>query len=182
MFLGRRVSRQCRDSRPPRATRTIRRSPRFPFSRQARPVLCSPREAQITLANAESTNIMAVANSPALWAAVAGIFLVIIVQSAIYITAVRKVAPVVDLSREDMKVSFRSGAVSAIGPSHAVCLVAIALLALFGAPAVLARIGLIGSAAYDMSAEHRIRLHGRETGSSSSVVIEGPFEYFSLRR
>ncbi|WP_124394193.1 DUF5058 family protein, partial [Rhodococcus wratislaviensis] len=86
---------------------------------------------------------MAVANSPVLWAAVAGIFAVIIVQSAIYITAVRKVAPAADLSREDMKVSFRSGAVSAVGPSIAVCLVAIALLALFGTPAVLARIGLI---------------------------------------
>ncbi|QYB07042.1 DUF5058 family protein [Rhodococcus sp. USK10] len=95
---------------------------------------------------------MAVANSPVLWAAVAGIFAVIIVQSAIYITAVRKVAPAADLSREDMKVSFRSGAVSAVGPSIAVCLVAIALLALFGTPAVLARIGLIGSAAYDVSA------------------------------
>lgn len=105
-----------------------------------------------TLASGESTNIMAIANSPVLWVAVAGIFAVIVVQSAIYMTAVRKVAPVADMSREDMKVSFRSGAVSAIGPSLAVCLVAIALLALFGTPAVLARIGLIGSAAYDVSA------------------------------
>ncbi|MBV6759061.1 DUF5058 family protein [Rhodococcus opacus] len=104
------------------------------------------------LASGASTNILAVANSPALWVAVAGIFVIIVVQSAIYITAVRKVAPVADMSSEDMKVSFRSGAVSAIGPSLAVCLVAIALIALFGTPAVLARIGLIGSAAYDVSA------------------------------
>ncbi|ABG94731.1 conserved hypothetical protein [Rhodococcus jostii RHA1] len=103
-------------------------------------------------ASGTSTDIMAVANSPVLWVAVAGIFVVIVVQSAIYMTAVRKVAPVADMSPEDMKVSFRSGAVSAIGPSLAVCLVAIALLALFGTPAVLARIGLIGSAAYDVSA------------------------------
>jgi hypothetical protein len=102
--------------------------------------------------NGESTNIIAVANSPVLWVAVAGIFVVIIVQSAIYMTAARKVAPVAGMSQEDIKVSVRSGAVSAIGPSLAVCLVAIALLALFGTPAVLARIGLIGSAAYDVSA------------------------------
>ena len=99
-------------------------------------------------ASGASTDIMAVANSPVLWVAVAGIFVVIVVQSAIYMTAVRKVAPVADMSPEDMKVSFRSGAVSAIGPSLAVCLVAIALLTLFGTPAVLVRIGLVGSAAY----------------------------------
>ncbi len=44
-------------------------------------------------ASGTSTDIMAVANSPVLWVAVAGIFVVIVVQSAIYMTAVRKVAP-----------------------------------------------------------------------------------------
>lgn len=39
----------------------------------------------------------------------------------------------------ELKQAFRSGAVASIGPSLTVVLVAIALLALFGTPAVLAR-------------------------------------------
>lgn len=99
-----------------------------------------------------STDILAIANTPVLWICVAGVFGVIVVQSLIFLRAVRRAAPAVEMTPEDIRTSFRSGAVSAIGPSLAVALVAIALLALFGAPAVLSRIGLIGSAAYDVSA------------------------------
>lgn len=98
------------------------------------------------------SDILAVANNPVLWMCVAGVFAVIIVQSAIFLKAARRAAPAVEMSPADIRTSFRSGAVSAIGPSLAVSLVAVALLGLFGAPAVLSRIGLIGSAAYDVSA------------------------------
>ncbi|KUM34649.1 DUF5058 family protein [Arthrobacter sp. EpRS71] len=104
------------------------------------------------LAPNDSTDIMAIANNPVLWICVAGVFGVIIIQSLIFMKAARRAAPSVDMSARDIRTSFRSGAVSAIGPSLAVSLVAIALLGLFGAPAVLSRIGLIGSAAYDVSA------------------------------
>ncbi|MHC6594625.1 DUF5058 family protein [Arthrobacter sp. C152] len=98
------------------------------------------------------TDILSIANNPVLWICVAGVFGVIIIQSVIFMGAARRAAPAVDMSPTDIRTSFRSGAVSAIGPSLAVSLVAIALLGLFGAPAVLSRIGLIGSAAYDVSA------------------------------
>ena len=104
------------------------------------------------LAPTGSTDILAIANAPVLWLCVAGVFGVIVVQSLIFLRAVRRAAPAVQMTPGDIRTSFRSGAVSAIGPSLAVALVAIALLALFGAPAVLSRIGLIGSAAYDVSA------------------------------
>jgi hypothetical protein len=104
------------------------------------------------LAPTGSPDILAIANAPVLWLCVAGVFGVIVVQSLIFLRAVRRAAPSVQMTPGDIRTSFRSGAVSAIGPSLAVSLVAIALLALFGAPAVLSRIGLIGSAAYDVSA------------------------------
>jgi len=104
------------------------------------------------LAGTGPTDILSVANNPVLWICVAGVFGVIIIQSVIFMRAARRAAPAVDMSPKDIKTSFRSGAVSAIGPSLAVSLVAIALLGLFGAPAVLSRIGLIGSAAYDVAA------------------------------
>jgi hypothetical protein len=99
-----------------------------------------------------STDILAVANSPILWICGLGVFAVIIIQSVIYIRAARKAAPAAGMTEAELKTSFRSGAVAAIGPSLAVVLVAVALLALFGTPAVLVRIGLIGSAAYETGA------------------------------
>lgn len=95
----------------------------------------------------DSTDIWALANSPVLWLCALGVFAVIFVQCVHYTRAVKKAAPHVDMPLAEVKESFRAGAVASIGPSLAVVLVAIALLALFGTPAVLVRIGLIGSAA-----------------------------------
>lgn len=103
-------------------------------------------------ADASSTNILAVANLPVLWICALGVFAVIIVQTVIYIRAARVAAPAADMSQEELKTSFRAGAVSAVGPSLAVALVAIALLAVFGTPAVLVRIGLIGSVSFETGA------------------------------
>lgn len=98
-------------------------------------------------AAAGSTDIMAVANSPLVWACALGVFAVIFIQTFIYIKAARRTAPEIGMPAKELTGSFRAGAVASIGPSLAVVLVAIALLALFGTPAVLVRIGLIGSAA-----------------------------------
>ncbi len=86
-------------------------------------------------------------NSPVLWVFALGVFGVIIVQTLIYMRAARRAGPQLDFPRKDLRASFRSGAVAAIGPSLAIVIVAVALLALFGTPAVLVRIGLVGSAA-----------------------------------
>jgi hypothetical protein len=98
-------------------------------------------------AASSSTDILAVANSPFLWLCALAVFAVIGVQSLIYVKAARQAAPSIGMSARELNRSFRAGAVASIGPSLAVVLVAIALLALFGTPAVLMRIGLIGSAA-----------------------------------
>lgn len=99
-----------------------------------------------------STDIAPLIYHPALWAAAAGVFAVVILQSVIYLRAIRKAAPAVDLTPAQVRSSVRTGAVAAIGPSLAVALIAISLLPLFGTPAVLARIGLVGSAAFDVAA------------------------------
>ncbi|TDU20601.1 DUF5058 family protein [Arthrobacter sp. JUb115] len=93
-----------------------------------------------------STDIWAVTNSPFLWFCALGVFAVIFVQTILYVRAAKAAAPHVDMPVREVKEAFRAGAVASIGPSLSVVLVAIALLALFGTPAVLVRIGLIGSA------------------------------------
>lgn len=94
-----------------------------------------------------STDILAIANIPVLWVLAIGVFAAIILQTVIYMRAARKAGPAADISETELKQSFRAGAVAAIGPSLAVVLVSIALMTLFGTPAVLVRIGLVGSAA-----------------------------------
>ena len=95
----------------------------------------------------QSTDIGAIAQSPLLWIFALGVFAVIFVQSFIYVRAAKAAGPSVGMERRELNQAFRSGAIASIGPSLAVVIVAIALLALFGTPAVLVRIGLIGSAA-----------------------------------
>lgn len=104
-----------------------------------------PLSIQVAAANG-STDILSVANSPVVWVCALGVFGVIFVQTIIYMKAARRAGPDVGMTPRDLTRSYRAGAIASIGPSLAVVLVAIALLALFGTPAVLVRIGLIGSA------------------------------------
>ncbi|GAA5091633.1 DUF5058 family protein [Microbacterium yannicii] len=105
-----------------------------------------------TTLDPDSTDILAAADQPILWLCVAGVFAVIAAQTVIYFLAVRRAAPAVGMSGGEVKSSFRAGAVAAIGPSMAVALIAITLISVFGTPGVLTRIGLIGSAAFDVAA------------------------------
>jgi hypothetical protein len=106
----------------------------------------------LTAVDPGSTDITPLIHHPVLWASAVGVFAVVILQSVIYFKAIRKAAPAADLSPSQVAGSVRSGAVAAIGPSLAVALIAISLLPLFGTPAVLTRIGLVGSAAFDVAA------------------------------
>ena len=72
-------------------------------------------------------------------------FAIILVQSFLYVRAARRAAPDLDIPAAELTTAFRSGAIASVGPSLAVVIVAISLLALFG-------IGLIGSAAFETGA------------------------------
>ncbi|ALJ19902.1 DUF5058 family protein [Microbacterium sp. No. 7] len=98
----------------------------------------------------DSTDLAPIVNAPVLWLTVVAVFGVIIAQSVIYYVAVRKAAPAVGMSRKEVATSFRAGAVASIGPSLAVALIALTLITVFGTPAALVRIGLIGSAAFEV--------------------------------
>lgn len=100
----------------------------------------------------QSTNVLGLANTPILWLLALGVFAVIAIQTLIYMRAARKVAPEIGMDTKELRTSFRTGAIASIGPSLAVALVAVALLAIFGTPATLMRIGLIGSVSFETGA------------------------------
>lgn len=106
-----------------------------------------------------------IAEAPILWIAAIGVFLVITVQSVVYLRAAMRAAPDAGMSRAELTAALRTGAVSALGPSLAVVFIAISLLPVFGTPAVLARIGLIGSASFEtLSAQTASETLGVELG------------------
>ncbi|MFV0405644.1 MAG: DUF5058 family protein [Propioniciclava sp.] len=98
-----------------------------------------------------SPDFLVAANNPVMWIAVTGIFLVIAAQTVIYYVAVKKTAPAVGMSDTDVRTAFRAGGVAAIGPSLAIALIAITFITVFGTPGSLSRIGLIGSAAFEVA-------------------------------
>lgn len=108
--------------------------------------------ASAVAAPSESTDVLAIANSPILWGSVVAVFAVIAIQTIIYYRAAARTAPSVGLERKDVAKAFRAGAVASIGPSLAVSLIAVTLISVFGTPGVLQRIGLVGSAAFDVAA------------------------------
>lgn len=128
-----------------------------------------------------STDVLALANTPVLWVSALGIFLVIIVQTIIYMKAAHRAGPAVGLSHHELRASFRTGAVAALGPSVAVVIVALSLLALFGTPGVLMRIGLIGSVAYETGAASiATDAAGAELGGSGYTQTAFAVAFFAM--
>lgn len=99
----------------------------------------------------EKQGVIDIANGGILWILAIAILGIVAVQSVIYIFAVRRNAAAADMTPKEVATAVRAGAVTSIGPSLAVVLVAVSLLPLFGTPAVLVRIGLIGSAATEVA-------------------------------
>ncbi|WGW12026.1 DUF5058 family protein [Saxibacter everestensis] len=128
-----------------------------------------------------SADVSAIANTPFLWFIALAVFAVIAGQSVIYLRAAKKAAPDAGMTPEQMRTSFRSGAVAAIGPSLSIVLVAVALLPLFGTPPVLVRIGVIGSAATEVaSATLAAGTQGAELGGEGYTSKVFVIAFFAM--
>lgn len=94
---------------------------------------------------------MLLANSPMMWILSILIISIVIVQSFIFYRLAKKhVDGTRLLTNEQVRKSFRIGVIGTVGPAFAVFAIAIALISRVGGPITLARIGIIGSAAFEM--------------------------------
>lgn len=94
---------------------------------------------------------MNIANNPVMWFLAIVIVANVIIQSLIfYRLATKHVKNTNLLKPEQVKKAFKIGIIGTIGPAFAVFAVAVALIAQIGGPITLARIGIIGSAAFEM--------------------------------
>ncbi|MCR8969053.1 DUF5058 family protein [Facklamia sp. 7083-14-GEN3] len=94
---------------------------------------------------------MQLANSWMMWILAILIVATVMFQSFIFYRLARNhVNDTQLLSDEEVKKAFKIGVIGTIGPAFAVFAVAIALISRIGGPITLARIGIIGSAAFEI--------------------------------
>ncbi|BAQ09293.1 translation elongation factor ef-1alpha [Bacillus sp. OxB-1] len=110
--------------------------------------------------------VMKVANSFPLWIIAALVIGLVFFQAFKFISLTSKASDSVGMSKEEVKSAIRAGAISSIGPSFAIVIIAISLLSLIGNPVTLIRIGIIGSAPIEMvGASLGAQAAGAELGS-----------------
>src|SRR5690606_33556146 len=91
-------------------------------------------------------DVMRIANSYPLWIIASLVIGLVFFQAFKFISLATKTSASVGMSKQEVKTAIRAGAISSIGPSFAIIIIAISLLSLIGNPVTLVRIGIIGSA------------------------------------
>jgi hypothetical protein len=112
--------------------------------------------------------VMKIANSFPVWIIAALVIGVVIFQAIVFIRLASKTAPSVGLTTQEVKSVVRTGAISSLGPSFAIIIVAISLITFLGNPVTLMRIGIVGSAPIEtVGASLGAQAAGSELGSST---------------
>lgn len=96
---------------------------------------------------------LSVANSRALWIMALLLVAVVVVQALLYLRHALAFSNRFDLlSPEEKARVYKTATITSIGPAVAVFIVSVSLVALIGAPMTLMRIGVIGSAVFELYA------------------------------
>ncbi|WP_413377628.1 DUF5058 family protein [Alkalihalobacillus sp. 1P02AB] len=112
--------------------------------------------------------VMQIANSWPLWVFASLVAGFVICQALLFIRLASKTSASVGMSSQEVKAVIRTGAISSLGPSLAIVVVAISLLTLIGDPVTLMRIAIVGSAPIEtVAASLGSQAAGSELGSST---------------
>ena len=90
--------------------------------------------------------VMELANSKIMWLVASLVIGLVIFQSVKFIQLASRASEDVGMSKKEVRSAVKTGAIAAIGPSIAIAIVAISLIAFIGNPLTMIRIGVIGSA------------------------------------
>lgn len=96
--------------------------------------------------------ILSIANSWGLWAVAFVVVLVVLTQTVLFTRLAFKSAEKIGFPREKCMQGFRSGILSAIGPSIAVFIVMVGMMSVLGGPITWLRLTVIGSAPTELTA------------------------------
>ncbi|SEG59754.1 protein of unknown function [Halobellus limi] len=95
---------------------------------------------------------MDIANSRWLWLSTVPVVLVVLLQATIFLRRAWNDGKEMGLSEQKLKTGFKTGIISAIGPSIAVLAGMLALIATVGGPVAWMRLTVIGSVAFELPA------------------------------
>ncbi len=110
-------------------------------------------------------SVMKLVNNPVMWVLSFAIVSVVVVQTIIYYRLAKQyVSDTNILTKKQVNVALKVGAIGTIGPAIAVFTVAVVLIGMVGGPITLSRVGVIGSAAFESLAA--------SVGSSGTVGTE----------
>lgn len=112
-------------------------------------------------------NALELANSPIIWIFAAIIIIIVIFQGFKFIQLAKQASKDVGMTKKEVNSALKTGAIAAIGPSIAIVIVAISLIAFLGDPLTLIRIGIIGSAPVEsVGATMGANAYGTELGGA----------------
>jgi hypothetical protein len=117
-------------------------------------------------------DVMAVANSPALWFLSILIVSLVVVQALLFMRMTLRFSDRFGvLTAADKRTVYQTAVINSIGPAVAVFFVAVSLIALVGAPVTLMRVGVIGSAVFELYAANQgAAAAGAEIGTDSFTL------------
>ncbi|OFI06274.1 hypothetical protein CLOACE_10470 [Clostridium acetireducens DSM 10703] len=113
--------------------------------------------------------ILKVANEFGVWVAASITVLVVVTQSLIFIKLANKTAKKLGMKEETCKKAFKTGMVTAIGPSIAVFIVMVGMMSVIGGPLSWLRLSMIGSAPTELTAA--------KVGAEAAGVTFGGADY-----
>lgn len=99
-------------------------------------------------------NVMEIVSSPIMWVLAAIPIAIIIIETIVFLKLAHQTAqqPDTNLTIEHCKTAFKTGFISAIGPSTGIFIVMVALIAIIGGPMAWLRISVIGGTGTEMFA------------------------------
>lgn len=107
------------------------------------------------------SNYADIANSPVLWFITALAVGLVLFQSVDFLKKSFTAGKAMGISDERLKIAFKTGAISAIGPSVVIVIGMVSLLIVVGGPTALMRLAYIGNVAYELLAvEFAADAHG----------------------
>lgn len=116
--------------------------------------------------------VLTIANSPVMWGLALFVIAIVVAQAGIFTRIALAFSDKFGiLSKHEKSVVYKTATITSIGPAVAVFFIAISLIAIVGAPVTLMRIGVIGSAYYELYAAHQgATAAGAEIGTDSYTL------------
>ena len=96
--------------------------------------------------------VLSVANEFGVWICAGALVSIALIQVILYYRQLFKAAEVTDVSQQELKLAFRTGAVTAIGPVVAIFIIMVGLMSVIGGPMAWMRLAVIGAAPTELTA------------------------------